>query len=135
MKFPWARGDENADAFKALDNDAGFLLDVKGRKVVALKLPGNVAREVAGQASLTSGVLARVAKLWRPAEAEQWLIVANMQNGLMNDYDTFATIVAQRLTDASGVTVPVSNLIIARSKVAAITGEQTAGPQLPSRDT
>jgi len=117
VKFPWSRRDESAGiAFKALDNDAGFLLDVEGRKVVALKLPGNTAREVAGQASLASGMLAKLAKFWHPTEPEHRLIIANMQNGLMKGTERFAVLVAQRLTEASGVVVSVSNLVMAGSK-------------------
>jgi len=104
-------------------------LDVEGRKVVALKLPGNIAREVAGQGSLTSGMLARLAKLWHPTEPEQWLIVANMQNGLIKDSERFAALVAQRLTEASGVTVSISNLVMAGSKVAVSKDEQAAAPE------
>jgi hypothetical protein len=120
VKLPWCEGgDEQRPAFKPLDNDAGFLLDIEGRKVVALKLSGRIAKEVVGQASLTGGMLAKLAKLWRSVEPEHWLIVASMQNGLLNDPETFAALVAEGLSKASGVTVPASDLVIAgRNRVA-----------------
>jgi len=110
--------------FKPLGNDSGFLLDIEGRKVIALKLPGDVAKEVAGQRSVTRGVLAKLAKLWRSAEPENWLIVANMQNGSLNDSETFASLVAESLSKANGATVPASELIIAGSNRAAKTEGQ-----------
>ena len=114
VNFPWSEGgDEHELTFKPLDNDAGFLLDIEGRKVVALKLPNNIAKEVAGQKSGARGVLAKLAELWRSVEPEQWLIVANMQKDFMNDPERFAALVARSLSKASGVTVPVSDLVIA----------------------
>ena len=63
MKFPWGeQGDVQRPTFKPLDNGAGFLLDIEGRNVVVLKLPGNVAKEVAGQESVGGGVFAKLAK-------------------------------------------------------------------------
>ena len=118
MKLPWG-GDsvEQTQSFKPLDNGAGFLLDIEGRKVVALKLPGNVAKEVAGQKSVGGSVFARLAKLWRSVEPEHWLIVANMQNGSMNDPGKFEDLVAENLGKASGVIVPTSDLVIVGGKV------------------
>lgn len=117
VKFPWGEGgDEHSPAFKPLDNDAGFLLDIEGRKVVALKLPANVAKEVAVLASVTGGMLAKLAKLWRSVEPEHWLIVANLQNGSLNDSETFATLVAEGLSKASGVAVSASDLVIAKTE-------------------
>jgi len=114
VNFPWGEGsDEDEPTFKPLDNDAGFLLDIEGRKVVALKLPNNIAKEVAGQKSGALNVLAKLAEFWRSVEPEQWLIVANMQKGFMNDPERFAALVARSLSKASGVTVPVSDLVIA----------------------
>jgi len=56
VNFPWSEGgDEHELTFKPLDNDAGFSLDIEGRKVVALKLPNNIAKEVAGQKSGGTG--------------------------------------------------------------------------------
>jgi len=78
-----------------------------------LKLPNNIAKDVAGQKPGAGGVLAKLAKLWRSVEPEQWLIVANMQKGFMNDPERFAALVARSLSKASGVTVPVSDLVIA----------------------
>lgn len=112
--------------FKPLDNNAGFLLDVEGRKVVAVKLPGNVAREIAGQhVSLSGGVLTKLARLWRSAEPERWLIVANMGKVLFEDNPRFTALVAEGLTKATGVTVPLENLVISESKVVGVTEKQT----------
>lgn len=129
MKFPWGEdGDEYKPTIKSLDNDAGFLLGIEGRKVVALKLPGNVAEEVAGQKSRTGGVFAKLAKLWRSVEPEHWLIVANMQDGFLNDPGRFAALVAESLSEAIGVTVPVSDLVIAGGNKVTETEKQAEVP-------
>jgi len=129
LKFPWGEGkDEQRPIFKSLGNDSGFLLDIEGRKVVALKLPGNVAKEVAGQKPMAGGVFEELAKLWRRVEPEHWLIVASMQNGVMIDSERFAALVAEGLTQASGVTVPASDLIIAGGNKVAKTEEQAEIP-------
>jgi hypothetical protein len=126
LHFPWSP-ENQASGYKPLDNDAGFLLDIGGRKIVALKLSGNVARKVAWQTPGISNVLARFAKVRRPAEPGRWLIVADLLNGSPNEHDNFPSLVARRLTDATGVTVEVSNLVMARKARA---GEKTQASPL-----
>ena len=129
MKFPWGESsDEHKPTFKPLNNEAGFLLDIEGRKVVALKLPSNVAEQVAGQKSGVGDVFAKLAKIWRSLEPEHWLIVANMQNGFLNDPERFAALVAESLSRASGVTIPVSNLVIHGAKRVVETEKQAELP-------
>lgn len=127
VRFPWG-DDEHKPAFKPLDNDTGFLLDIEGCRVIALKLPGDVAKEVAGQKSGAGGVFAKLVRLWHSVGLENWLIVANMQNGLMNESERFATLVADGLSKASGVTVPASGLVIAGVNRAAKTEKQAEVP-------
>jgi hypothetical protein len=110
----WPRGMEEQVAFKALGNDAGFVLEVEGNKVIALKLPSKTAKELAGQ-STSIGTLARLlSKLNRQSDeaGQEWLVVTGVQNPLLEDYDRFAGLVAQELTKASGTIVPLSTLII-----------------------
>jgi hypothetical protein len=96
--------------------------------VVALKLPGEVAKEVAGQKPVRRGALAKLAKLLHNAEPEHWLIVANMQNVFLNDSERFAALVAENLSKASGVAVPASDLVIAGGNRLAKTEKQAELP-------
>jgi hypothetical protein len=117
--------------FKPLDNNAGFLLDIDGRRVVALKLPASVAKDIAGHdMSLTEGMLRKLAVLWRSTEPDHWLIVANMENSLIGDYARFTALVADGLTQATGFTVPVENLVVSGGKSVAATESKADGPTL-----
>lgn len=127
VTFPWSRRNLGGAAIKRLDNDAGFVLNVEGSKVIALKLPTTVAKEIAGQA----GMLARIkAKLDRhTSETEQeWLIVTKMQNTPALDDDDFGTAIAQALTNASGTTVTLSNLVISGRAAKTRMENQEIGP-------
>jgi len=100
-----------------LDN-AGFVLDVKGHKVVALRVSSKIAAEVAGDGSLTSegGLLAKLkTKMSHASETEQWLAVTSIENPLLEDHDNLEVLIAQGLTEASGITVLKSDLAIAAS--------------------
>lgn len=119
VKFPWARGRDEGVTFKPLDNDAGYVLEVEGYNAVALKLPGKIAKDIAGQDSSPGedGMLGKLkTKIGRTSEADQeWLVVTNVGNTLLEDYDRFAALVAEGLTNASGGSVPISNLVISAS--------------------
>ncbi len=97
-----------------LDPNSGYVLDVEGHKVLALRVPGKIAREISGQAS-TIGMLARLKARIMRRETRingEWLILTNVQNPLLSDYDRFETRVAQELTDVSGIPVSASNLAV-----------------------
>jgi hypothetical protein len=116
VRFPWSSKDEEA-SFKPLESNAGFVLDIERHKVIALKLPGELAKEIAGRDStISQGILSKLkAKFAHNDETEQWLTVTNIDNPLLNDYDRFGTLVVQRLRAATGIAVPMSNLAISAS--------------------
>jgi hypothetical protein len=110
----WWRKKEKVEGVKVerLPGDSGYVLDVEGQKVVAVKLPTAVAREVAGQAGadLYKGVEGSAKYV---AETEQnWLLVTNMHNPLLREYDKLTLLAAQGLTIASGSQIPQSNILV-----------------------
>jgi hypothetical protein len=132
MKFPWHWRLRNSRAtFKPLDNQAGFLLDVDGRRVVALKVPATVAKDIAGHdISLAEGMLRKFAQLRRANEPSQWLVVANMENSLIGDNTRFRALVGEVLTQATGFPVTVENLVVSGNKSVEVTGPKANGPML-----
>jgi hypothetical protein len=137
----WPRGMQDQAAFKALGNDAGFILDVEGNRVIALKLPSKTVKELAGQPGSEDILTRLLAKLSRQSDeaGHQWLIVTSAQNPQLEDHDRFAGLVAQELTRASGTMIPLSTLTIsAGSAVARKTETQDTVPpvvHLESRAT
>ena len=127
VKFPSSSGVE-VETFRPLDNDAGFILNVEGHMVVALKLPGSVAKEIAGQVSVKSGILSRLkSKIDHDSDGQRdWLIVTNPQNALLKDRDRSGILVAEGLTNASGASVTPSNVVISPSAIVS-NGEQQTG--------
>lgn len=116
VKFPWvSKGEETS--FKALDSNAAFVLDIEGHKVIALKLPGKVAKEIASQGSTaSSGIRSKLkAKFAHSDETVQWLTVTNIDNPLLNDYARLGALVVQGLSNATGIRVPMSDLAISVS--------------------
>ena len=114
--LPWSRSEKDlAVRFQPLDHNAGFLLDVEGYRVVALKMPSSVDGEITGLWSVLSSVIPTRLKSiagHNDETSRQWLIVTSMQNAMLKDYDRFTALVAQGLTKASGVTVTTSDLIL-----------------------
>ena len=112
--FPWSTKPKTS--VHPLDN-SGYLLDVNGHKVLALKLSSKVATEIAGDVSTASeGLFSKLkAKVSQASESEQWLAVTSIENPLLEDYNNFGALIAQRLTEASGNTVGKSDLAIAGS--------------------
>jgi hypothetical protein len=103
--------------FKPLQSNAGFLLDLEGHKIIALKLPSKVAKEISGQERQTSGgVLARLrAKLGFEPETEPWLTVTSVDNPLLEDCEKFGALVAPELTTATGTSIAMTDLAISAS--------------------
>jgi hypothetical protein len=109
-----SKGEETA--FKPIESNAGFLLDLEGRKVITLRVPSKVAEEFSGQKRQKSGILARLkAKLGFGRETEHWLTITSVDNPLLEEYDKFGAMVAQELTTATGTTITKSNLAISAS--------------------
>lgn len=112
--FPWST--KAKTSVHPLDN-SGYLLDVNGHKVLALRLSGKVAMEIAGDSSIAQeGLLSKLkGKISQASESEQWLAVTSIENPLLEDYNNFGALIAQGLTEASGITVGKSDLAIAGS--------------------
>jgi hypothetical protein len=104
-------------SFKPIESNAGFLLDLEGRKVITLRVPSKVAEEISGEEPQTSGgILSRLkAKLGFGRETEHWLTITSVDNPLLEDNDKFGAVVAQELTTATGTTITKSNLAISVS--------------------
>jgi hypothetical protein len=126
VKFPWSSKAEEI-SIKSLDSNAGFLLNLDGHKVIALRLPSEVAMELSGQELLESvGFLSKLkAKLGlgSVAETEHWLMVTNVDNPLLDEHDKLEALVAQELTNATGTAVNKSDLAISAS--VPINGDET----------
>ena len=84
--------------FKPLDHNAGFVLNVEGRKVVALKLP---SVESSGLGPL---LLSSILKRFKDTAERnngtrlQWLVWTGTEGAVMDEYDRFAVLVARWLT-------------------------------------
>jgi len=117
-RFPWSSKAEEA-TFKPLNDNASFLLNLEGHRVVALRLPTKVAMELSGQELLESvGILSKLkAKLGLGSVAEtvHWWTVTNVDNPLLDEHDKFEALVAQELTNATGTAVNKSDLAISAS--------------------
>jgi hypothetical protein len=115
LKSPGSQGIEAS--FKPIDTGAGFLLDLQGHKVVSLRLPGKVAKEISSEDVVESGgIFMRLkAKLGLIPETEQWLTVTSVDNPLLPQLDNFKALVAQQLTTATGTPITHSNLAVCAS--------------------
>ena len=115
VTLPWSTKTTKTSV-RPLDK-SGYLLDVDGHKVLALRLSGKVATEIAGDASTApEGLFSKLkAKISQTSEGEQWLAVTSIENPLLEDYNNFGALIAQSLTEVSGVTVGKSELAIAGS--------------------
>jgi hypothetical protein len=99
---------------KSLEGTSTFLLKLQGHNILALRLPGEVAKEISSQDLPTSGILSRFkAKLglggvdqWR------WFTVTSVDNPLLEQTDKFAALVTNELTKATGITITKSDLAI-----------------------
>jgi hypothetical protein len=110
LKWPWRKQKVEGVTFQHLEGKAGFVLDIQGQKVVAMKLPATVAKEVAGQGAITPvGPAAGVR--YESQTDQKWLIVTNMQNPLLQDYDSFVLLTAKGLANASGSSVEATSLV------------------------
>lgn len=115
-EFPWSSKGIEA-SFSPLESNGGFLLDLEGHKVVALRLPSKVAKEISGQEMETSGgILSKLkAKLGLTPETGRWLTVTSVYNPMLEEPDRFEALVAQGLTNATGAIVTKSNVAISAS--------------------
>lgn len=97
-----------------LEDASCFLLDLQGRKVVTLRLPRNVARELSGQDLIpASGVLSKLKAMLRPdPETRRWLVVTSVDNPLLERLDDFKSLIAGNLSDESDTSVSPSSLSV-----------------------
>jgi hypothetical protein len=102
--------DPTDSGFKPLASNTSFLLDLDGHKAVALKLPGNIASEIAGQRG-SGGIVERLKSMVGRGSSDRWLILTSPHNPLLRD-SRFSTIVAERLTTGLGSEVQPKNLLL-----------------------
>ena len=114
VPLPWST--KAKVSFQPLDY-AGFVLDIQGHKVLALKLSTKIVTEITGnEPILSDGFLSRIkAKMNHAPETEQWLAVTSIENPLLENHDSLGTLIAQELTEACGTSVGKSDLRIAGS--------------------
>jgi hypothetical protein len=111
LDWPWRKQKVEGVTFQHLRGKAGVALDIQGQKVVAIRLPATIAREVAGQGAITP-IGPAVGGRYESQTDQKWLIVTNIQNPLLQDYDNFVLLAARGLTSASGSRVGLDDLIV-----------------------
>lgn len=129
LGWPGSETEPNADV-RPLYTSASFLLDLEGRKVLAISVPRNIAKEISGQASAMRTLARLKARIMRggSGNGQEWLILTNMQNPLLKDYERFGGLVAQGLTNAIGMPVTTSNLAISGTSPISRIETQPASP-------
>ena len=104
---------------KSLEGTSTYLLELEGHNILALRLPGKVAKEISGQdLAASGGILSRVkAKLGLSGETDRWrwFTVASADNPLLEQTDKFVALVTEELTKATGITITKSDLAISAS--------------------
>jgi len=115
VPLPWSTRAPKP-SFQPLAN-SGFVLDVNGHKVLALKLPSKIVMEISGnQLDVPESFLTKIkAKINHAPDTEQWFAVTSIENPLLEDHDNLGVLIAHGLTEASGVTVGKSDLMIVGS--------------------
>jgi hypothetical protein len=135
VNFPWLQRKNLDGTFQRLNVDAGFVMNLDGYNVVALRVPTDVAKNLAGQPT-RMGILMRLkSMIMRSKETKpEWLIMTHIQNPVLKDYNLFGGLVAERLTDASGTNVTAADLAISCSTpVTAIEPQTIPTVSLPNR--
>ena len=115
---------------KPLEEGSCFLLDLEGHKVVTLRLQSKVAKEISGQdLAGPSGFFAKLkAKLKPNPESDRWLVVTNVDKPLLDRTGDLKTLIAGKLTDATGAAVTDSGLALCAS--VPVNGKEQA-PEVP----
>jgi len=111
LDWPWRKRKVEGITLERLQSKAGFVLDIQGQKVVAIRLPATVAKEVAGQGAITP-IGPAVGSGYESQTHQKWLIVTNTQAPLLRDYDDFVLLAAKGLTSACGSSVQSDDLIV-----------------------
>jgi hypothetical protein len=98
-----------------IPGNGGYIMDIEGKKAIAVKLPGTTIRQIAGQAGAgpTTGVEA--AASYAGGIDNKWLVFTNMENPRIEEYNNFIVLASQGLTNASGSPVSQSNIVLTGS--------------------
>lgn len=99
--------------FTPLRGRDGFVLDMEGQKIVGIALEGGAAREIAGGVTI-SQVSGEISSKQSKTD-QKWLIVTNMQNPLLRDYNRFVLLTAKELSKATGSIVRDDDLVVSIS--------------------
>lgn len=110
----WWRKKEKVEGVtvEPIAGKSGYIMDIEGQKVVAVKLPSTVVKEVAGQAGVDLPKSLEGSAKFATETEQKWLLVTNMQNPLLREYDRLTLLASQGLTTASGAAVPRSNIVL-----------------------
>jgi len=102
---------------KSLEGTSTYLMELEGHNILALRLPGKVAKEISSQELATSGVLSKFKAILRLGRSDEWrwFTVTSVDNPLLEQMDRFVALVTQELTKATGITVTKSDLAISAS--------------------
>ena len=105
----------NEASVKSLEGASTYLMELEGHNILALRLPGKVAKEISSQDLATSGILSKFkARLGLGAVDQwRWFTVTSVDNPLLERTDRFAALVTGELTKATGITITKSDLAIA----------------------
>ena len=104
-------------SLKPLGSGECFLVSLDGHKTIAVRLPADVTSEISGESLLiVQGFFAKMkSRLGLVPEPESWLAVTSVDNPLLEELDKFKSLLAARLTDATGIAVTKSSLAISAS--------------------
>jgi len=122
---------------KPLESNAGFLLDIEGQKVVALRFPGSIVKQISGQeVGAPAGIVAKLkAKLGLTKDVERWFVATGVDNPLLKQTDRFASLVVGGLTKATGTVIVKSELAIAASVPINTINGASSQPNLHKNET
>lgn len=98
-----------------IEGDSGYIIDIEGQKAVAVKLPGTVARQIAGQVGVGAAQGVGVSAGGATDTDQSWLVVTNMQNPTLQEYNRLTLLASQGLSNASGNQVPQSRIVLTGS--------------------
>ncbi|HUK27937.1 MAG TPA: hypothetical protein VLV31_05900 [Candidatus Acidoferrales bacterium] len=103
----------NDISVKPLQTNTAYLLEFEDQEVLALRLPAKIAKQLSGQRLSVRNTVSRLkAKLRISSETEQWFTITNVDNPLLEQADSFETLMTKELTRVTGNKISKSDLAI-----------------------
>jgi hypothetical protein len=90
-------------------------MDIEGQKAVAVKLPGTTVRQITGQAGAGPATGVEASASYGAGTDNKWLVLTNMQNPRIEEYNNFILLASQGLLNLSGSPVSQSNIVVTAS--------------------